>query len=240
MKINIGPYKDWLGPYQLAEKLCFWVKDVHDEYGIRSKPDWVHDVVGEFLAHGFQKKNEDFDFMNDDRSNTWLYNLLLWIDKKKKRNVDIQINKYDTWSMDATLALVIVPMLKQLRDTTHGYPADFAKDDQSNWSGQEQFEGEGFEYPEDIGAAEWEATLNKMIWAFEQVNEDWEEQYHSGEIDLRFEKIDKYDSKGGQYSQMVEGPNHTSVTDKDGIRRHQERMQEGFDLFGKYYSSLWD
>jgi len=42
MKVYIGPYKNWFGPYQLAEKLCFWVKPVTDKYGIKSKPDWVH------------------------------------------------------------------------------------------------------------------------------------------------------------------------------------------------------
>ena len=27
MKITIGPYKSWYGPYQLAETLCFWAKE---------------------------------------------------------------------------------------------------------------------------------------------------------------------------------------------------------------------
>ena len=39
MKAHIGPYKSWFGPYQLAELLCFWAKDVEDEYGMKSKPD---------------------------------------------------------------------------------------------------------------------------------------------------------------------------------------------------------
>ena len=240
MKINIGPYKNWFGPYQLAEIVCFWVRDEKDEYGIPSKPDWVHNIVGEFFAHGFQKKDENNDLFHDDRSNTWLYNLLVWIESKRHRKMDIQIDKYDTWGMDSTLAHIIVPMLKQLRDTTHGYPAVFANEEQENYTGQKIFEGEGFEHPEDNGADEWTATLNKMIWAFEQVNEDWEDQYHTGECDLRVKKIDKYDKKGGQYSEIVHGPNHTSVTDFDGMRKHQDRMQEGFALFGKYYRDLWD
>ncbi len=32
MKIYIGPYKNWVGPYQIAEALCFWAKNVEDEY----------------------------------------------------------------------------------------------------------------------------------------------------------------------------------------------------------------
>ena len=51
MRVNIGPYTNWFGPYQLAELLCFWVKEVPGEYGIKSKPDWVHNF-GEWLAYG--------------------------------------------------------------------------------------------------------------------------------------------------------------------------------------------
>ena len=39
MKVKIGTYTNWFGPYQLAELLCFWVKDVKDESGMKSKPD---------------------------------------------------------------------------------------------------------------------------------------------------------------------------------------------------------
>ncbi len=43
MKVVIGPYTTWIGPYQIAEKLCFWAKPVPDEIGMKRKPDWVHD-----------------------------------------------------------------------------------------------------------------------------------------------------------------------------------------------------
>lgn len=51
MKVYIGPYKNWVGPYQIAEALCFWVKPVKDEYNFKSKPDWVHNF-GTWLSHG--------------------------------------------------------------------------------------------------------------------------------------------------------------------------------------------
>ena len=50
MKVKIGPYKDYFGPYQLAEKLCFWAKPVKDEWGIEDKPDWVHNFGGVRIA----------------------------------------------------------------------------------------------------------------------------------------------------------------------------------------------
>ena len=235
MKIKIGPYKDWFGPYQLAEKLCFWAKKEEDEYGFKRNPGWVHDF-GEFLAHGSvePKERTAHKLFDDDRHNTWISKFLSWIDSKKSRTVKIHIDKYDTWGMDSTLALIIVPMLKQLREDTHGHPMDFASPD-PNAERQYFFEGEGFEFPDD-GHERWQACLDKMIWAFEQVNDDdWEDQYRSGKIE--FDCVPCEDS---DHWELVKGSGDTSECDYEGMRKHQERMQEGFDLFGKYYRNLWD
>lgn len=215
MKVEIGKYIYWFGPYQLAELLCFWTKD-KDKYGHSEYPEWVHDF-GAWL------------------SENWIGNFLQWIYSKRHRKIKIQIDKYDTWGADHTLAMIIVPMLTQLRDTTHGYPANFVYEDQMHGS-QGFFEGEDWAFPED-GFEQWKATLDKMIWAFEQVvDDDWEDQYRTGECDFQFEEIE--DMPG--YSRMVDGPNHTMVTDYDGIAAHRARMQEGFDLFAKYFEGLWD
>ena len=42
------------------------------------------------------------------------------------------------------------------------------------------------------------------------------------------------------YYKMEDGPNHTYNCDYDGIKQIEERMQNGFRLFGKYYQGLWD
>jgi len=55
MKVYLGPYTSWLGPYQLAELLCFWAKEVEGKYSVKNKPDWVHNF-GEWLAHGNVKE----------------------------------------------------------------------------------------------------------------------------------------------------------------------------------------
>lgn len=216
MKVKIGPYKNWFGGYQLAEFLCFWTK-TKDEYGLPRYPDWVHD---------FGTKIAD----------TWIQTFLQWVHSMRHRDIKVQIDKYDTWSVDHTLALIIVPMLKQLKETTHGYPAALCTEDQHHGD-QQYFEGDGFEFPEDDGMKRWEETLDKMIWAFEQVlDDDWKDQYRTGEADFMF--VECEDQPG--YSTMEYGPNHTLVTDYDGIRAHEARMQEGFDLFAKYYRNLWD
>ena len=39
---------------------------------------------------------------------------------------------------------------------------------------------------------------------------------------------------------MVQGPKHTLQCDTDGMTAYQERISNGFRLFGKYYENLWD
>jgi hypothetical protein len=55
----------------------------------------------------------------------WLYN---WFGYSPKQKTSIKIHKWDTWSMDHTLAPIILPMLVQLKETKHGAPMVDMKD----------------------------------------------------------------------------------------------------------------
>lgn len=239
MKVKIGPYKNWYGPYQLAETLCFWAKDEKDEYGIPRKPDWVH-KFGEWLAHGKvlpEPQVGDVYDMWEDRPITWLYRLLKWIDSKKSRAVKVHIDRWDTWSMDHTLAYIVLPMLKQLKETKHGAPMvdveDVPKELRPTKKEQAAYDKDGT--TDDKFFERWDWVLSEMIFAFEnKVNDDWEDQFETGEYDLQWKKME------GGVSQMVHGPNHTAVTDWEGRKAYQERISNGFRLFGKYYEALWD
>ena len=41
-------------------------------------------------------------------------------------------------------------------------------------------------------------------------------------------------------SEMLEGPGHTMQVDQEGLRAWNDRKQNGFRLFGRYYANLWD
>jgi len=233
MKINIGPYKNWFGPYQLAEALCFWVKDVQDEYDMPRKPDWVH-RFGDILAHGFWYNPDKHDSFSSrrDEPETWLYRLLKWIETKKKRSVYIRIDKYDTWNMDRTLAMIILPMLKQLKATKHGSPhVELVDVPEELRSGDDE-----------IIHTRWSWVLDEMIWAFEQHQPDcdWEEQYTTGVIDFKSVPCEFDENGKPKLYRLDHGPNHTATTDWDGRQKHQARIDNGFRLFGKYYQGLWD
>lgn len=82
-----------------------------------------------------------------------------------EQKVDIQIDPWDTWTLDRTLAQIILPCLEQLRDTTHTFPYE------DDW---------------DTGYAKWIYTLNQMIWSFQQL---LKEDGLSGYTDEEFAKI---------------------------------------------------
>jgi hypothetical protein len=240
MKVKIGTYKSFYGPYQLAETLCFWAKEVTDKHGFKSKPEWVHDF-GEWLAHGSVEPDPEVGEIrsfNRERKTTLLYKFLLWIDQKRKRKIHVKIDRWDTWSADHTLALIILPMLKQLKANKNGSP--FVDDDDVPDHLKSTRAPELTEDQKNTGDVDdnhhlrWEYVMDEMIFAFENVLDDsWEDQFHTGEYDWASKKLEN-----GMY-EMITGPNDTSKTDWDGKKAYQERISNGLKLFGKYYQSLW-
>ena len=84
-----------------------------------------------------------------------------------ERNVSVKIDYWDTWNMETTLGLIILPMLLQLKETKHGYPII---DDTDGFN----FENTGV--PEEN---RWDVVLDEMIWAFTNLNNpDAEDEFY--------------------------------------------------------------
>jgi hypothetical protein len=216
MKIYIGPFHSWIGPYQIAEKLLFWMDKNDDER--------VH-KFGTWLAGGDDKNDKDSVLMK----------CCTWIESKRHRTIKVRIDKYDTWSMDSTLAPIILPMLKQLKATKHGAPLVNPKDVPKNLRPTAKASDENG-YVDDTHFQRWEWVLDEMIWAFEQLqpDSDWEGQYHTGVHEIVW-----VPQENGN-SQMTAGPNDTSKFDKDGYMQHSKRIDNGTRLMGVYFRALWD
>jgi hypothetical protein len=179
------------------------------------------------------------------------------IGKTPERKISIRIDKFDTWNLDHTLALIILPCLKQLKKTTHGAPNTDNEERMPSHLLHAQAKPKKNEDDLDSNHFErWNWILDEMIWAFEQeLKEDEEKPYHSGKVDIRWQAMDKDDKPIGKpekmgsrrkttpevsHYRMVHGPKHTYTTDKEGLKKHYERKANGFRLFGKYYQNLWD
>ena len=246
MKIYIGPYKSWIGPYQIAERLCFWAKPVKDKYGIESKPDWVHNF-GEWLAHGSVEPEPEFrtgmSIVNrKKRHNTLLYRFLLWIESRRKRKIQIRIDRYDTWGMDSTLSMIILPMLRQLHATKHGAPCVDDEDVPEHLRSTAAPPRENEWDTDDNHFVRWDWVMDELIWTFEQLQPDcdWEQQYYSGEHDTYTEPCEWDEAGKPTLYEMKHGPRDTFKVDREGMAAHQARINNGLRLFGKYYGGLWD
>ena len=140
----------------------------------------------------------------------WLYD---WFGYTPKQKTSIRIDRYDTWSMDDTLAPIILPMLKQLKETKHGAPAVEWEDVPEELRPPKDQISKLYTHGEtdDNFFKRWDWVIDEMIWAFEQkCRDDWMSDYD----------YNKWDS--------------------EGANAHQARMSNGFRLFGKYFESLWD
>jgi hypothetical protein len=218
MKVVIGPYRDWIGPYQIAEMLCWWVPKVKDPQDIVArKPDWVHDF-GTWLAE------------RKDGSDTLLTRFCSWVESKKSRQVYVRIDKYDSWSADHTLALIAVPLLRQLQASKHGAPL-VDDSDVPEGLGLRSTEAAPKENEYDVDSnhfKRWDWVLAEIIWALEQKTSDHGESqfYSKAEPDIKSKDI----------NELV---NNIQI-DYLGLEAWQARKSNGYRLFGKYYENLWD
>ena len=138
----------------------------------------------------------------------------IWFDRRTGQKQTIHIDRWDTWSMDHTLAPVILPMLVQLKATKHGAPCVDLEDvpeelRPTNTEEWQKLYNEGGETDEKF-FERWDWVMDEMIYAFDcKANKD--------DVYMRFD-----------------------IKDKDAMNAEQERISNGFRLFGKYYESLWD
>ena len=173
---------------------------------------------------------------------------IMWVLDRVHPKIDyVKIDKWDTWSMDHTLAHIVLPMLKQLQATKHGAP-NVDDEDVPQGFGLRSTEAAAKENEWDTDEnwhKRWDFALKEMIFAFEcKVDDSWEEAYRSGVMDVITVPVDKDGNevpKGEhKYWQMKDGPKNTYKCDYEGMRIVEARIQNGFRLFGKYYQALWD
>lgn len=112
-----------------------------------------------------------------------------------ERKVRVEISDHDIWSLDHTLALIILPALKKFKENQMGHPCGLRPDPTGlpetgcGNCGCEQ---------------EWNVILDKMLYSFEHIVDD-----------------------------------RIMVYSTEEYKESQKKIQEGLELFGKYFQSLW-
>ena len=219
MKIDIGPYPRWFGPYQLAGLLKY--------VGV---PEHIRDKIGDLIPAA----------------------PFLWLESLKKRKVKIKIDRYDAWSAYHTLALVIAPVLKEVKASKKGIPGSMLGDEYNALTSSKEYweekDGGPLHLRERVlfeaGERRWDEALDHMIWAFEQfTNDEWDEQFWTGDAG---EMVST--PTGKLYPNPITGKMEDTYTitftgerkcDWEGREAHYQKMLDGVALFAKHYNDLW-
>ncbi len=202
MKVYLSKYRyHWISPYTVLEKVFFWREIEYDEPIIDKWSDRLTPI-----CQGIQKV---LDFIHP------------------KINY-VKIDRWDTWSMDYTLSHIIVPMLKQLKETKHGAPFVDDEDVPEELKSTSAPPKENDYDTDENHFKRWDWALNEMIWAFEQNLDTNSEE--------KFFDHAEWDEKEKDFNKNL----HKIKIDQPGLKAHQDRKANGFRLFGKYYQGLWD
>ena len=215
MKVYFSGYRNhWLSPYTILEKVFYWREIEYDEPIIDK---WAN------------------------RLNPLCTAIMKTLDFFHPKIEYVKIDRYDTWSMDHTLGRIVLPMLKQLKDSKHGSPLvddeDVPEELKSTAAPAKENEWD----IDDNHFKRWDWVMDEMIFAFEcKADDSWEDAFREGVIDWKSVAC-AWDENGKptMYS-MEDGPKNTYKCDYDGMKVVYDRIQNGFRLFGKYYQGLWD
>lgn len=90
-----------------------------------------------------------------------------------------------------------------------------------------------YSHPHDLSLEEWGEIIDKMIWSFENM-ENQPRPIYSDDFDHRYLRTELEDGSVSFVSM-----NKTGTIDFTPVDEHNKRVQEGLDLFAKYYLSLW-
>ena len=223
MKVYISSYRNhWLSPYHILEFVCFWEKTNDVFYNLEDKPNAPYEKWVNFLDPICKVIAKVLDVIHP------------------KVNY-VKIDHWDTWSMDHTLGQIALPMLKQLKEKKHGSPIVDDEDVPEELKSTSAPAKENEWDIDDNHFKRWDWVMDEMIFAFEHhINKEWEEAYRSGEFDHKSVACEWYENGKPKMFKLEEGPNHTYKADYEGMRVVEDRIKNGFRLFGKYYQGLWD
>ena len=166
----------------------------------------------------------------------WMWRDFSYWCKKQYQRVRYGFPLEESWDFKSHCAKWVLPRLKKLREDTMSYPSRLSNSDEI-FSDQRYFSfykdvSKGDSKTQEYGAIKWDEILDKIIWSFEHMDDDIDPIYPEN-YDHRQIVVD-ISEKGTTFR-----PVDDRKIDWSPIEAHQRRLQEGFDLFGKYYEDLW-
>lgn len=145
-----------------------------------------------------------------------------------RKNV-VEIDDYDVWNCDYTLAQIIHPLLVKFKGSTYSYgkidKQDVPQELHSTYD-EHDYSHEAFHW-----------VLDEMIFAMQEIanNNENEPPYHTKTGTMEFGEIDP---KKGTGSLIFNGWETTPESIASNKAYH-DRVQNGCRLFGLHFQNLW-
>ena len=156
----------------------------------------------------------------------------------KERKVKIVIDKWDSYNADHTLALIAVPLFKQLKETKHGAPKVSDEDVPEHLRSTSCAPKENEWDTDENWFKRFDYVLDEIIFAMEEIanwNENEPERFkHVG--DMEWSDADPVTGLHRMISSgCVEIPEMAEPN-----KQYHARIQNGCRLMGVYWLGLWD
>lgn len=252
MRVKIGPYID---TWTVTRAERWWLERNHP-----GKNHW--EIDEEDYTAWDRRIMKLLDIWQDV-----LHNTVNRIQNRRQQSIKVHIDRWDTWSMDHTLAHIVLPMLKQLKATKHGSPYVDAEDlpkelrltkreklvnENGHWDKKLKATEEEIDAASKKFHAQWDWVMDQMIWSFEQeLDEDGGHKHYYDayepneptEPPMSIGVIDKDGNVTGEKTfswDTEESRRQRGKLNMEKRKAYEERKQLGFTLFGKYYQALWD
>lgn len=168
--------------------------------------------------------------------------------REPEQQVFVQIDPWDTYNMDHTLAQIILPMLEQLREQKQGSPFVEYEDVPSHLRPtlSEEIEWKKTGTTDSKWHDRWDYVIDRMINSFQKWQDDeWEEKHFHGNPGMKRIPVDKEgndienNSEQKPWGFRHEPEDSDYKFDIESYKAEGEEIMEGFRLFGKYYPHLW-
>lgn len=215
MRIYIGPYIHRFTTSRLED---LWYKV---RYGEQSR--WsVEDSKTDHWDARFEKICEHIQTVLNATVNR--------IQDRRQRKIYVHIDRWDTWNADQTLSMIILPLLKKIKEDKHGSPYVDLEDVPESLRPTEPA-GPANGYTDNTIHERWSWVIDEMIWTFEQLTDD-----NNGEDKFFDHSEANAAEKNGE--EFTESWKKIKI-DQEGLDAHNKRIQRGTLLFGKYFRGLW-
>lgn len=183
---------------------------------------------------------EGFDFRNPSWS--WYEHLYMRVKWKwdrvsywwtrKREKWQLGFPREESWQFNHYHSKYVAKRLRHFRDNLTGIPSEMFPDNYDH-SGEYKMDEDERKRAHDKARRKWYDTLTKIIWTFEHWD-DIKDPVYPDDYDSRYE-MEEYECGGLGFKSLDDrSPDYTLQ------KEHDKKIDEGLQLFVKYYRNLWD